>query len=239
LTGVNIGHYEKDGLNFEVLAEKILEIPGDFRVRISSIEPEGFGDKLFYLFQNPKLTPHLHLCLQSGSDKILLAMRRQYTVEDFRIMVDKIRKRIPDFNFTTDIMVGFPGETETEFRETCRVAEESGFSHIHTFKYSVRKGTRAERMADQVSEKVKTERSLLIRDIAESNKKKYRSSFIGEDQKVLVEKIDKRGIASGYGEHYIPIKFKADEKTSTRNFRMVKVNGIEQKEDPSLTADPV
>jgi threonylcarbamoyladenosine tRNA methylthiotransferase MtaB len=136
-------------------------------------------------------------------------------------------------------MVGFPGESESEFRETCRVAEEIGFSHIHTFKYSVRKGTRAERMPNQIQEKIKSERSLIIRDIAESNKKKYRGSFIGKTQNVLVEKIDKRGIASGYGEHYIPVKFKADEKTCTRNFRMSKVNGIEQKEDPALTADPI
>ena len=239
LTGVNIGRYEKDGLNFEDLVEKVLEIPGDFRVRISSIEPEGFGEKLFNLFQNPKLTPHLHMCLQSGSDKILLAMRRQYTVDDFRMMTDKIRKRIPDFNFTTDIMVGFPGETETEFRETCRVAEEIGFSHIHTFKYSLRKGTRSERMPNQVQEKIKSERSLIIRGIAESNKKKYRSSFIGKTQNVLVEKISSRGIATGYGEHYIPVKFKADDRTCAKDFRNVKITGIVSKEDPELTADPV
>ena len=216
-------------MNFEDLVEKVLDIPGDFRMRISSIEPEGFGDKLFDLFLHPKLTPHLHMCLQSGSDKILLAMRRQYTVDDFRMMTDKIRKRIPDFNFTTDIMVGFPGETETEFKETCKVVKEIGFSHVHTFKYSVRKGTRAERMPGQVQEKIKTERSLIIRDIAESNKLKYRSSFIGKTQNVLVEKIDKRGIASGYGEHYIPVKFKADDRTCAKDFRNVKITGIEAK----------
>jgi len=239
LTGVNIGRYELDGLNFEDLTEKILKIPGDFRVRISSIEPEGFGDKLFGLLQNPKLAPHLHLCLQSGSDKILLAMRRQYTVADFRSMVRKIMSKIPDFNFTTDIMVGFPGETEKEFQDTCQVVEEIGFSHIHTFKYSVRKGTRAERMPNQVQEKIKSERSLIIRNIAENNKRKYRSSFIGKTQKVLVEKINKSGIASGYGEHYIPVKFNADEKTCAKNFLTVKIHSIEQKEDPALTADPV
>ncbi|MCD4663639.1 MAG: MiaB/RimO family radical SAM methylthiotransferase, partial [Bacteroidales bacterium] len=116
LTGVNIGRYEHKGLNFEDLVEKILNIPGDFRVRISSIEPEGFGEKLFNLFTHPKLMPHLHLCIQSGSDKILMKMRRNYTVDDFRQMVNKIRKRIPDFNFTTDIMVGFPDETEKDFK---------------------------------------------------------------------------------------------------------------------------
>ena len=154
-------------------------------------------------------------------------------------MTEKIRKQQPDFNFTTDIMVGFPGETEAEFRETCRVAEEIGFSHIHTFKYSVRKGTRAERIPGQVQEKIKTERSLIIRDIAESNKRKYRSSFIGKIQNVLVEKIGSLGIASGYGEHYIPVKFKSDDRTYAKDFRNVKITSIESKEDPALTADPV
>jgi threonylcarbamoyladenosine tRNA methylthiotransferase MtaB len=238
LTGVNIGRYEKDGLNFEDLVEKVLGIPGDFRVRISSIEPEGFGDKLFNLFQNPKLTPHLHLCLQSGSDKILLAMRRQYTVDDFRTMVEKIRKLIPDFNFTTDIMVGFPGETEAEFRETCAVAEEIGFSHIHTFKYSIRKGTRAERMPEQVSEKIKTERSLIIREISEENTRKYRSSFIGKNQIVLVEKIDATRYAKGYGEHYFPVRFKADDLTQQKNFRKVKIDGIVASQNYSTSAKP-
>jgi len=239
LTGVNIGRYGLDRMNFEDLTEKILEIPGDFRVRISSIEPEGFGDKLFGLFKNPKLTPHLHLCLQSGSDKILLAMRRQYTVDEFRGMVDKIRTRIPDFNFTTDILVGFPGETEKEFQETSRVTEEIGFSHVHTFKYSIRKGTRAERMPDQVSEKIKTERSLIIRDIADSNKKKYRSTFITKEQDVLVEKIDASDIAKGYGEHYFPVRFKADKHTQIKNFRKVRIDGILTDQEYSASAKAV
>jgi threonylcarbamoyladenosine tRNA methylthiotransferase MtaB len=239
LTGVNIGRYNRDGLNFEDITEKILKIPDDFRVRISSIEPEGFGDKLFSLFQNPKLAPHLHMCLQSGSDKILLAMRRQYTVANFRAMVEKVRKKIPDFNFTTDIMVGFPGETEKEFQETCRVTEEIGFSHIHTFKYSVRKGTRAERLQDQVHEKIKTERSLIIRDIAEANKKKYWSSFIGKEQTVLVEKIDSARYAKGYGEYYFPIRFKADDQTQLKKFKKVRIERILTDQDFSASAKPV
>ncbi len=237
LTGVNIGRYEHDGITFEDLVEKILNIPGDFRVRISSIEPEGFGDKLFNLFSHPKLMPHLHMCLQSGSDKILLKMRRQYTVDEFKNMVHKIKKKIPDFNFTTDIMVGFPDETEEDFQETCKVSEQLGFSHVHTFKYSIRKGTRAERMPDQVHEKIKTERSAVIRELAENNKQKYRSSFIGKIQNVLVEKINKSGFARGYGEYYIPIKFKADENTRLKDFAKVKINGIEDGEDPNLLAD--
>jgi len=239
LTGVNIGRYEHDGLNFEDLVKKILEIPGDFRVRISSIEPEGFGDKLFNLFSHPKLMPHLHMCLQSGSDKILLKMRRQYTVDEFIGMVNKIKSKIPDFNFTTDIMVGFPGETEEDFQETCKVIKDIGFTHIHTFKYSVRKGTRAERMAEQIPEKTKSERSSIVRDIAEENKKKYRSSFIGKTQSVLVEKINSKGIASGYGEFYLPVKFEADTNTRLKDFRNVEIIDIEDKEDPSILATPI
>ena len=221
LTGVNIGRYKHEGLTFENLVGKILEIPGDFRVRISSIEPEGFGDKLFNLFSHPKLMPHLHMCLQSGSDKILLKMRRQYTVDEFKNMVNKIRLKIPEFNFTTDIMVGFPGETIEDFQETCNVIKEIGFTHVHTFKYSVRKGTRAERMPEQVPEKIKTERSGIIRDIAENNKRKYRRAFIGKTQSVLVEKINSKGIASGYGEFYLPVKFKIDKDTRLKYFRNV------------------
>jgi threonylcarbamoyladenosine tRNA methylthiotransferase MtaB len=234
ITGVNIGRYDADGMNFEDLVEKVLDIPGDFRVRISSIEPEGFGDKLFGLFSNPKLTPHLHLCIQSGSDKILKQMRRTYTVNDFRMMVNKIRNRIPDFNFTTDLMVGFPGETEEDFKQSLEAVEEFGFSHIHTFKYSIRKGTRAERMPDQIPEKIKTQRSIIVRNLAEKNKRKYRSSFIGRQQKVFVEKIDKKGLASGYGEHYIPIRFRASKTTKQKDFSIVEITDIEKGEDPDL-----
>jgi len=239
LTGVNIGRYEHEGLTFENLVAKILEIPVNFRVRISSIEPEGFGDKLFNLFSHPKLMPHLHMCLQSGSDKILLKMRRQYNVDEFRGMVNKIKSKIPDFNFTTDIMVGFPGETDQDFQETCNVVKEFGFTHVHTFKYSIRKGTRAERMPEQIPEKIKSERSTIIRQIAEDNKQKYRSSFKGKTQNVLVEKINSKGIATGYGEFYLPVKFKADKDTRLKDFRNVEIIGIEDKEDPSILATPI
>ncbi|HPE55346.1 MAG TPA: tRNA (N(6)-L-threonylcarbamoyladenosine(37)-C(2))-methylthiotransferase MtaB [Bacteroidales bacterium] len=234
LTGVNIGRYERDGLNFEGLVEKILEIPGDFRVRISSIEPEGFGEKLFKLFHHPKLTPHLHMCLQSGSEKVLLKMRRQYTVDEFEKMVGKIKDEIPDFNFTTDIIVGFPGETEEDFQETCDAVDRIGFSHIHTFKYSVRKGTRAERLPDHLPEKVKNERSAIIRELAEKHKRNYRLGFIGKTQTVYVEKIDARGFAHGYGEHYIPIRFKASKTTQLKDFHKVEITGIENGIDPKL-----
>ena len=235
LTGVNIGRYDHEGTNFESLVERILEIPGDFRVRISSIEPDGYGDRFIELFRHPKLMPHLHLCLQSGSDAVLLRMRRMYTLAEFRAIVEKIRKMYPDFNLTTDIIVGFPGETAADFQATCDVVSEIGFSHIHTFKYSKRKGTRAERMPDQVPEKIKTERSEIIRLLAEETKRKYRSSLIGTNQHVLVEKV-REGNARGYGEHYVPISFKASQ-AAINSIHPVHITGMADGEDPDLTGE--
>ena len=235
LTGVNIGRYDHEGTNFESLVEKILDIPGDFRVRISSIEPDGYGDPFIELFQHPKLMPHLHLCLQSGSDAVLLRMRRMYTLSDFRSIVDKFRNSHPDFNLTTDIIVGFPGETAADFQSTCEVVRDIGFSHIHTFKYSRRKGTRADRMPDQVPEKVKTDRSEVIRQIGEENKRRYRTSLIGTNEQVLVEKTS-QGMTRGYGEHYVPISFSAGQAEKNRIYP-VTINDLKDGEDPDLTGE--
>ena len=205
LTGVNMGRYQHDGTNFEQLVENILEINGDFRVRVSSIEPDQFSDHFLQLFQHEKLAPHMHICLQSGSDDTLKRMNRHYTVGQFREMCQRIKTLRPDFNLTTDIIVGFPGETEQTFKESCGFAKEIGFSHIHTFKYSVRTGTKAATMPDQVPESIKTERSEVMRQISLENKTKYFEMMQGKPQRMLIERIDSRDIARGYGENYIPI----------------------------------
>jgi threonylcarbamoyladenosine tRNA methylthiotransferase MtaB len=233
LTGVNIARYSYDNVDFENLIEKVLNLHEDFRLRIGSIEPDGFGDKLISLFEHPKLTPHLHLCLQSGSDEILLKMRRMYAVTDFLNIVDKIRKRYPLFNFTTDLIVGFPSETEDDFNKTIEVCRQIGFGHIHTFKYSVRKGTRAEKMPDQIAENVKVERSEKIRDLSVELKHNYRKQWLGKTQNVLVEK-NLFGTSYGYGENYLPVKFK-DRGRLTNNFAAVKITNIEPNGDePAL-----
>lgn len=225
LTGVNISRYDYQGTGFTSLLEAILAIPGDFRVRISSVEPEGFNESFFDMFGDGKLCPHLHLCLQSGSDSILKQMHRNYSVADYLNIIGNLRKRDALFNFTTDIMVGFPGETDENFEETCRVIRDVGFSHIHTFKYSVRNGTRAAQMPGHLPEKVKNERSLYVRNLAAENKLKYRQQLIGKQQIVLVEKVSKTGIAKGYGEHYVPVEFSAAGQ-NTNYFRKVTIEGI-------------
>jgi threonylcarbamoyladenosine tRNA methylthiotransferase MtaB len=231
ITGVNIGRYDWEGKRFEHLLNALLELPGDYRVRISSIEPDGFGEGFYELFRHPKLTPHLHLCLQSGSDRVLLKMRRMYTVAEFRQTAQQLRSVVPDFNLTTDIMVGFPGESEEDHLETLKVMREMNFSHVHTFRYSIRKGTRAERMEEQVPEKVKIERSEEVRALAEELKRAYRASFIGRPQRVLTESIGK-GYASGFGEYYIP--FRLSGHFESNQFVDATPHKLESKADPRL-----
>jgi len=238
LTGVNISRYRYENTGFEDLIEKILRIPGDFRIRISSIEPDGFTDKFVSLFEDPKLCPHLHLCLQSGSDKVLLRMRRFYTIGQYLSIIRQFRKAYPDFNFTTDIIVGFPGETEEEFQETIKIVREVGFSHIHTFKYSRRTGTRADRMEEQLSEKIKNSRSELIRSLADEMKLQYRKQFLGKEQRLLVERNNSRGGARGYGQHYLPILIK-DMKLDWNSFYPVRLTGMLDDKERTMMAELV
>jgi len=233
LTGVNIGRYRHGETDFESLVAGILKMPGDFRLRISSMEPDGFGKGFIDLFNDPRLLPHLHLCLQSGSDKVLLRMRRMYSLKEYSDLIDRIRTSYEEFNLTTDIIVGFPGETQEDFDLSCQVVKDIGFSHIHTFKYSTRKGTRAERMPDQVPEKIKNERSEIMRLISLENKHRYRSGLIGKTQEVLVEKIRGEN-AWGHGELYVPVSFSSDD-IKKNQVKKVLLTGILDGDDPELT----
>lgn len=226
ITGVNIGRYESEQYNLERAIEKMVELPGDFRIRISSMEPDGFGPEFYKIFQHPKMAPHLHLCIQSGSDTILKRMRRMYTTRSFMDIVENFRKEISDFNFTTDVIVGFPGESEQDFEETARVVKEARFSHVHTFRYSRRKGTQADRLEEQIEERIKAERSEVIRQISEENRLLYMESMLGKTQRVLIEKVNKKGVAQGYGEHYLPIQFSTADRTKNvfRDVILDKVN---------------
>ena len=233
ITGVNIGRYEWEDKSFEDVLEAILDVPGDFRIRISSLEPDGFGDHFFDLFMHPKLAPHLHLCLQSGSDKVLLRMRRMYDLARFSSIVERFKTQYPVFNFTTDMIVGFPGETDDDFQESLDAVSGFGFSHVHTFKYSVRRGTRAERMNNHIPEKIKNARSAQIRELSDQNRSRYLSGFIGSKQTVLIESIDSKGIAKGYGEHYVPVHFKA-AGLQRNTFHSVTIRKLEGKGEKSF-----
>lgn len=236
ITGVNIGRYNFEGTGFPQLLEKIIHLPGDFRVRISSIEPDGFTDEMPELFLHEKLAPHLHLCLQSGSDPILLKMRRMYTVSSFMKIVENFRKRIPDFNFTTDIIVGFPGESEEDFLQSLKIAREAYFSHIHTFRYSVRNTTRAARMENQIPEKVKAERSARVRELSAESELRYLHSMLGKTQMMLTEKKNAQGYFTGYGENYVPLQIPA-ENFSRNRFVPVRLKELKSGDNPFVIAE--
>ncbi|MBN2509504.1 MAG: tRNA (N(6)-L-threonylcarbamoyladenosine(37)-C(2))-methylthiotransferase MtaB [Spirochaetales bacterium] len=240
LTGVNISRYQDGSNTFTDLIEGILAVPGDFRLRITSMEPDNVNDSFLDLFSHPKMCPHLHLCLQSGSDRILSEMMRSYTMDEFAAIADGLRSRNSKFNLTTDIMTGFPGETEEDHRKTLDAIERFGFGHIHTFKYSVRSGTAAEKMGGQVAEKVKTSRSADIRGRARVKTLAYRKNWIGGEQTLLIERLHD-GHYWGYGEYYTPIKIPASsfEAGNMKNrFVQVRITGIDESDDAVLTGTP-
>ena len=234
LTGINISRYEHEKTGFTDLLEQILNLPLDFRLRISSIEPDSLTDHFISLFDHPKMCHHLHLCLQSASEEILLKMRRQYSYKQYAQFVEKVKKPYPLFNFTTDLMLGFPGESESDFKDSFNSISENNFGHVHTFPYSIRKGTRAERMPGQIPHKVKKERAELIRIESEKEQLKYRNKLIGKEDSLLVEKTGK--ISSGYGNYYVPIELqKCDIEVNT--FRKVMITDIDKKTQNLIAGD--
>ncbi len=195
LTGVNMSRWQErgDGIKpryFADLLEAVLELPGDFRLRLGSVEPERIDENLIDLMAHPKMTPHMHLCLQSGSDVILKKMKRRYTAAEFEAVAAALRSRVPGFNITTDVITGFPGETDEDFQDTVQLCRRTGFGHIHTFPYSRRRGTLADSMEDQIPSAVRKNRSKIIRELAAELKRAYRRTLLGTVQQVLVEKED-------------------------------------------------
>ncbi len=212
LTGVNMSRYRDGAARFPHLVREMLEIEGDFRLRISSLEPEHRRDGLVELFDHPKMAPHLHLCLQSASDRVLRAMRRRYSYGEFVKLVETLRRRYQHFNVTTDVIVGFPGETEEDFQQTLRSIDELEFGHVHVFPYSERDGTPAAGMPDSVPHGVRTERAARAREVAAATKERYRRRLLGARERLLVEAIEESDttVVRGFGAHYVPVRASVD-----------------------------
>ncbi len=212
LTGVNMSRYSHEGDTFVSLVEQLLAVPGDFRLRISSLEPDQLDQRFIELFHHEKMCPHLHLCLQSGSNRILLQMRRMYTREAYDAVATALRQRDKLFNITTDIIIGFPGEDERDMEDTLEAVRTYQFGHVHIFPYSRRSGTRAERFPGVISATEKSLRSAALQKEALRAKESYRRSLIGTVQRVLVEKVEpapgsELPQATGLGEYYVPVTF--------------------------------
>lgn len=237
-TGVNMSRYRDGATDFTKLLASVLELQGDFRVRLSSLEPELLEEAFLELLSHPKMCPHLHLCLQSASERVLLQMRREYRFEEYEALATAIRGRIPDFNLTTDVIVGFPGETDEDHALTREAIRRLEFGHVHVFKFSKRQGTRAERMDGQLPEIVKTRRSEDLHRLALEAKASYRRTLIGRTERVLVEKADPSGMVSGLGQHYVPVEF--HKPGAGRNtFHDVRITGLAPGDDAPLLGIPV
>ena len=198
LTGIHLGHYgvdfsrgrpKSDWLRLAQLVDRIAQLEGDFRVRLSSIEATEVTRELIAAMaeHSQKVCPHLHVSLQSGSDRVLRRMRRRWGAKRFVDRCRLVRETLDQPAFSTDIIVGFPGETEADFQETCRVAEEVGFSKVHIFPFSPRRTTPAAEMPDQVPPPVKAERVERLAELERRLAERYYRSLLGRELQVMVE----------------------------------------------------
>jgi threonylcarbamoyladenosine tRNA methylthiotransferase MtaB len=219
LTGIHLGHYgvdwnwhkpKADWIRLSHLVAQIARIEGDFRLRLSSLEATEVTRELIQVMADhgDKICPHLHVCLQSGSDAVLRRMRRRWSARMFIDRCELVRQSLDQPAFTTDVVVGFPGETDEDFEQTCRVVREAGFSKVHIFPFSARRGTPAAEMPDRIPGPVRTERIQRLAAVEGELREAYFRSLIGRRLRVLVESGSRAtaGHAVGTSCRYAPVE---------------------------------
>lgn len=221
LTGTQIGAYKP---SLEMLVRRILTESDIGRLRLSSLRPQDLTPQLIALWDDHRLCPHLHLSLQSGSDSVLRRMLRQYSAADYQKAVARVREAVPDVAITTDIMVGFPGETDEEFEESYCFCQMMGFANLHVFSYSERPGTLAAEMPQKVAEKAKSTRSKRMLELAKESASRYRERFLGRSMTVLWEREVERGVWVGLTENYIRV-FASSEEPLKNKFTPARLVG--------------
>ncbi|MEY8321614.1 tRNA (N(6)-L-threonylcarbamoyladenosine(37)-C(2))-methylthiotransferase MtaB [Lachnospiraceae bacterium 46-61] len=229
LAGIHVASYGKDLKNITLLEmiKKVHDIGGIERIRFSSIEPnivtKEFVETLSKL---PKVCDHFHLSLQSGCDKTLYAMNRKYDTEKYRQAVNILREYMPSVAITTDMIVGFPNETEEDFLSSYQFAKEMMFSKIHVFPYSPKKGTPAATMSGQISNSIKNERSQKMIALSQQMTESFLSQFIGKEMKVLYERQIEQNIYEGHTTNYIKVHTQSNQNITNK---MIKTSIISQK----------
>jgi threonylcarbamoyladenosine tRNA methylthiotransferase MtaB len=215
LTGIRLGAYGKDldpPVSLASLIKSLGGVPGLQRLRVSSVDPHDFTPELVsVLTSEPVVCPHFHIPLQSGDDTILERMRRRYTAEQYLELIQSLKEKSPLAAFTTDVMVGFPGESEEHFENTKGVIKAAGFMGVHVFKYSVRKGTPAAEFPGQVPGEVKARRSSEIADLTKRLFSEYASRFLHKEVEVLIEQRDRKGLWEGHTPNYLVVKLSSTE----------------------------
>lgn len=229
LVGIDLSSYGKDlGCHLVDAVQLACGIPGIERVRLGSLEPLMLTDRnLSILAALPKFCPQFHLSLQSGCDATLKRMNRHYDTAFYRELVARIRRQFDNPSITTDIMVGFPGETEEEFEQSLAFAREIGFAKVHVFAYSVRPGTRAARMPDQLTRQQKEQRSRRMAAVTEQSRRQFLQGQVGLEEEVLIETETLNGMQHGYTKNYTPVCVRAQEDLSGRicRVRVVEAEG--------------
>ncbi len=230
LTGIHLGAfgYERDNKQaLNQLLKKLIKIDGLTRIRLSSLEITEINEELMHIIKNEeKVCPHLHIPLQSGCNKILKKMRRPYNKEEFKCKVKKIRKMIPGIAISTDVMVGFPGETAEDFKKTYDFINQISFSRLHVFPYSPREGTPAAEMDNQLSGDIKNSRSKKLRNLNQKLMVNYQKKFLGTDKKIIIETekvINNQKFWSGLTNNYLKILIKKDTGINYGQGDIVKV----------------
>lgn len=229
ITGIHVASYGrdfKDGTSLIDLLEEINKIKNLHRIRLSSIEPVIITDEFVQrLSKLDKICDHFHLSLQSGCTETLKRMNRRYTADEFEQATKRLRAKFPNASLTTDVIVGFPGETENEFNETFEFLKNIKFYQMHVFKYSPRKGTKAAVMPNQIDGKIKEERSKKLIELSHENELYYNTSNIGKDVDVLFEERDGEYI-KGHTTNYIVVKYKTDNDDFINQIISVKVKKV-------------
>ena len=231
LAGVHLGGYGNDiGSDLKTLIEAVLKRTSVPRVRLGSLEPWELPDGFWSLFDDPRLMPHLHLPIQSGADSVLRRMSRRCRSAEFLELVAQARQAVPGFNVTTDIIVGFPGETEQEWQQTIAFASQMDFGHIHIFAYSPRAGTKAADMPNQLSRDIKRARSQQMHELARESRRRVLQRSVGLEYEILVEgrgidRADGQGSWSGYTPNYLRVELNARDSDDIEN-RIVRVRTL-------------
>ena len=210
MTGISVGDYRdpERGLELGELMVAVAQVPGVERVRLSSVEVIHVKDSLLHaLASEPKVCPHLHVPMQSGDDEVLSAMGRHYTAGEYQEIVAALRRAVPHVNVTTDVIVGFPTETDGAFQRTLDAVDAAGISRVHTFSYSPRPGTEAERLGDRVPPEEKKRRSRELRGRSEVRSRHHRAAKLGGPERVLIDKVADTqcsGYTADYTRCYLP-----------------------------------
>ncbi|MGH7596127.1 MAG: tRNA (N(6)-L-threonylcarbamoyladenosine(37)-C(2))-methylthiotransferase MtaB [bacterium] len=226
LTGVNIGTYQFEDKTFLDVIKMLLFIPDLKRLRISSIEPTTIPNELIDLMADSGvLCPHLHIPVQNGDDAVLAAMKRLYTTAEFLQFIEYAAKRVPDILIGTDIMVGFPGESDSAFQASCDLLQNSPLAYAHVFTFSERGGTAATKLRDKVSPADKKTRSAILHRLSEKKKLGFYRRFLGRQLRVLTEEQNEPGQWMGFSDNYIKVVI-ASEKLSANSLAKVRLVSI-------------